>query len=177
MERVLIKPIGSTLSVQNVLMPEVWSPCFTWTFSNLWVQDLLLEVWCPQVCSSIQPILGCVVHAKEFWVFPAEFIWDMLLPLYIYHFSQVTHHMDVKLLGIRFVYRPSSLYKMVERTMARYTSHLVFIERSFFRQTRFFSPPKALKTFDILVTSSVSSLLLLATVEPKYLDLFTLVSI
>ena len=68
-------------------------------------------------------------------------------------------------LGIHFV---SALCRRVERTMVS-TLHIVELD----------SLPqlvKALKAFDICVSSLASSLWLLATGEPRYLNLFTWVS-
>ena len=60
--------------------------------------------------------------------------------------------------------------------MARCAAYLVFMERSLLSQTCFLSSPNALEASDIRVSSSASSLLLLATVEPRYLNLFTWVN-
>ena len=54
-----------------------------------------------------------------------------------------------------------------------YTAHIDFIERFLLNQTRFFRPSNALEVFDVRMSSSVSSLFLLAAVELRYLSLFT----
>ena len=84
------------------------------------------------------------------------------------------HHTDVKCLRICFVYCPS-FHAILERTRVQYTAHLVFMERSLLNLTYFLSLPKTLEAFAGCVSSSVSSLLLLATVEPRYLNSFTLI--
>ena len=59
--------------------------------------------------------------------------------------------------------------------MVRYIAHIVFMERPLSSQTHFLSLSKALEVFDIRVSSSVSSLLLLLF-EFRYLNLFTWIS-
>ena len=56
------------------------------------------------------------------------------------------------------------------------SAHLVFMETSLLSQTRFLNPAKALEAFYICMSSSASSLLLLETVEPRYMNLFIWVS-
>ena len=65
----------------------------------------------------------------------------------------------------------SAPYRRVKRTMLQYTAHSVFKERFLLSQTHFPSSPKALKTFDVHVSSRASSLLII--VKPRYLNLFT----
>ena len=69
----------------------------------------------------------------------------------------------------------SALYRMVERTIEQYIARLVFIEMSLLSQTRFLSLLKALEAFDVCVSSSASSQLLV-TVVPRYLNIFILVN-
>ena len=82
------------------------------------------------------------------------------------------HHIDVKSLGICFVYCPS-FCALQERTMAQYST-IYFLWRSLSSQTHFLNPP--MEALVIHLFCSASSLLLLAIVEPRDLNLFTWVS-
>ena len=56
--------------------------------------------------------------------------------------------------------------------MAWYPANLVFMEKSLLSQICFISPPKALEPFNIHVSSFSFSPLMLATVKPRYLNVY-----
>ena len=72
-----------------------------------------------------------------------------------------------------YTVQDSAPYKRVKRTIARYTAHFVFIERSLLNHTFSFNLPNAWDALDLRSCSSASSRLLDAIVEPSYLNSLT----
>ena len=113
-----------------------------------------------------------VVDAWEFTYLQDSPVGNILPPFDIYYPAQMTHHVDMETSTLNTV-QVSTPYRRVEKTMSRYAAHLVLKEMSLLNQTRLFSWPKAFEAFDIRRSSSASSLFWWATVEPRYLKVFT----
>ena len=87
----------------------------------------------------------------------------------------MTHHIDVTSLDIRFVILSMCQYCTAGMREIWYGTLYIyfFMKRPLLSQSCFFSPSKALETFDVRVSNSASTLLLLTTAEPIYLKLIS----